>query len=211
MSAGAGPWECRCFVALLAEALATECGARGLTVTNTTTRGEEGAPRSVVLTVTGDVARRLADWLGTHELRTRSPRRAKRSRTRWHVGVELFDDTRSASAEELTIDTVVLRADRAGGPGGQNVNRRATAVRARHEPTGLQVRVTEQRTQGANRTIALKRLAERLSERRAHHVAEADQAERTGHRELERGRPCRRWRLDRRGRLRDATGERSQP
>ncbi|MGH7145623.1 MAG: peptide chain release factor-like protein [Planctomycetota bacterium] len=51
------------------------------------------------------------------------------------------------------------------GPGGQNRNRRMTAVRLIHEPSGLVIFSCEQRTQGENRRVALERLREKLAER----------------------------------------------
>jgi protein subunit release factor B len=56
---------------------------------------------------------------------------------------------------------------RSSGPGGQNVNKVATAVLLRHRSNGLSVRAEEARTQGENRKIARQRLIETLDHARA--------------------------------------------
>jgi len=53
---------------------------------------------------------------------------------------------------------------RGSGPGGQNRNKRNTAVRVRHIPTGLVVLATERRSQGQNLAAALERLDDKLAQ-----------------------------------------------
>jgi len=66
-------------------------------------------------------------------------------------------ETDDALLAECEIETY-----RSSGPGGQNVNRRETAVRLRHVPSGIIVTCQDERSQLRNRQIALARLRNRL-------------------------------------------------
>ncbi len=71
---------------------------------------------------------------------------------------------------------------RSSGPGGQNVNKVATAVTLRHRPSGLSVTVQDSRSQAVNRKLARERLLDVIEsareERRAAAIAEREKARR---------------------------------
>jgi protein subunit release factor A len=63
----------------------------------------------------------------------------------------------SFSPEEIRVETF-----KASGPGGQHRNKRETAVRIRHLPSGITALATEHRSQARNKALALRRLELRL-------------------------------------------------
>lgn len=101
------------------------------------------------------------DWEGTIKwVATRNYFRPNHKRKNWFVGVKFIEVPEWIDVNDKDI---VITSMRASGPGGQNVNKVESAIRAVHIPTGVFVVVQDSRDQSKNRKIAKERLMDKLT------------------------------------------------
>lgn len=127
--------------------------------------GDEAGIKSIVMKIEGNFAYGLLQSeKGAHRLVRISPfDTGKRRHTSFSL-VEIMPELEKE--EEIVIDPKDLRIDvfKAGGAGGQSVQKNSTAVRITHIPTNIKVSVQNERSQLLNRELAMKILQSRIME-----------------------------------------------
>ena len=128
--------------------------------------GEEAGIKSAVLQITGDFSYGyMRSERGVHRLVRMSPFDADHARHTSFALVEVMPEVEMGADIELDQKDVRIDVFRAGGHGGQSVQKNSTAVRMTHIPTGIKAICQNERSLHQNKEIATKILLARLMER----------------------------------------------
>lgn len=141
-------------------------------------KNDHNGYRNITLEIHGREAYgTLKNESGVHRLVRISPFNAKQLRHTSFSMVEVIPDFKAHDGDVFEIPDKDIRVEfsRSSGPGGQNVNKRETAVRVVHTPTNIAVHVETERSQEQNRQRALEILRGKLYKKREDERKSAEQ------------------------------------
>ncbi|MBB6273793.1 peptide chain release factor [Pedobacter cryoconitis] len=189
ISSGQGPEECCRVVAKVQEMLIRQAKQLNIQIeVLENIKGElNGTLRSAILLAKAEeLSDFTKEWRGSVLWIAKSPYRSFHKRKNWFVGVEIFESQEKLkwNPKEITIETL-----RASGPGGQNVNKVESAVRATHKPSGLQVLAMDTRSQLQNKKLCLERLEKKVMAWQTSQLIDEQQLQWQNHANLSRGNP----------------------
>lgn len=191
ITAGQGPAECNWVAAKVLKVLLKEllnCKIN-YTILQQEKGQENGTVQSATIQLSGDgklVDKFLKEWVGTIQWIGQSTFRKYHKRKNWFVGIFEIKQQQTVALQSHEIK---YQAIRSSGPGGQHVNKVSSAIRAIHEPTGIQVVVMDTRSQHQNRKLAKQRLQLKVAKQNLEGLKASIKDQWENHQELERGNP----------------------
>ncbi|RZS99479.1 peptide chain release factor H [Aquimarina brevivitae] len=191
ITAGRGPAECCWVVAQVLKYFLKEVQEIGLSyeVIHRSPGNENATLQSATVKLKGsDVDAFLKKWLGTIQWVGTSTFRKYHKRKNWFIGVFELD---TVVDQKIATKDISYQAIRSSGPGGQNVNKVNSAVRATHMSTGITVVAMDSRSQHQNKKLATERLKQKVWETHLDKVKQIVTDQWENHLNLQRGNPVR--------------------
>lgn len=189
ISSGRGPEECCFAVAQVLKKIIKNCQANGCYYEVITREPSDinGNLHSASLWVDTKHKPDILDpWIGTIQWVSQSPFRPHHKRKNWFIGV--FEIS-NAAIKPMQLKDVTYEAFRSSGPGGQNVNKMSSAIRATHRPTGLAVKAMDTRSQVQNKKLATERLIQLWHQYQMDSIKQLQETNWHNHLNLQRGNP----------------------
>lgn len=162
--AGAGGDDSEDFARMLYEMYDAYCKRVGYTYTILhDNKNDHGGYRNLTLEISGShVYGKLKNESGVHRLVRISPFNAQAKRHTSFAMVEVLPIVPKIEHKPISPEDIRIETSKSSGPGGQNVNKRETAVRIVHIPTNIAVHVATEREQERNKQKALEILQAKL-------------------------------------------------
>ena len=191
ITAGRGPAECCWVVAKVLKYFLEEVQKVGLeyAIIQRIQGSENGTVQSVTVQLKGKKLESFtSSWLGTVQWIGTSIFRKYHKRKNWFIGIY---ELNKIKMQELSEKDIIFQTMRSSGPGGQNVNKVNSAVRAIHQPSGTMIVVMDSRSQHQNKKIAIQRLKEKMVEVQLDQLKQSLTDQWENHLSVQRGNPVR--------------------
>jgi peptide chain release factor 2 len=188
---GAGGDDAEDFAAMLFEMYQKYANKKGWSVNLIhENKNSQNGYRNISVEIVGKSAYgTLRHESGVHRLVRISPFDAKKLRHTSFVLVEILPKFSKLEERDIVINSADLKIEfsRSGGPGGQNVNKRDTAVRIVHIPTGIAVHASTERSQELNREQAMSILRAKIFKKAQEEKRSTEEAMKMKNTEIEWG------------------------
>lgn len=163
ITSGKGPAECCLAVALTLKEVIKEAKDKNIIheIILINEGFMSGTLTSALIKIEGyDLIEFINSWQGSLLWIVQSPYRKMHKRKNWFIAVNEIKTVKTLKLNETEITYQTMRSS---GPGGQNVNKVETAVRASHKPSGLFATCSNYRSQLQNKKMATDRLIEKYT------------------------------------------------